>query len=718
VCEGEQPLAKGMRCVRIRACAVVHLDIGALCRTRCPAEFWGADCRKPCPCHAHGRCHPVTGECTCNPNRWGLLCQSTCRCSRHGHCHPTRGDCACDEGWWTPVCARPCQCFAEGVAAGGGAACDQVSGRCQCRRGQWGLKCSLSCNCHTSPCKQRNGECECLRGWWGPNCEQSCACDLEHSQCDSLDGSCLCQPGYKGAQCNQPCEAGTYGSGCKMSCGYCRDGQPCSAADGACVLVPLVLLLLVVLCCCLCCGGGSAEAKDRATVGDGSPFVRMKYHVYNVLANISASLPCISAWTSGLPRVTVSHHDPELTFNHSFIEPPSCGWVTEGSSFDTYGRPEDFHEMSSKCNMFLDPSGFSSEDMALGFSIPRTSSIAKSKRPSVSLRLEGTRFRTPRRAGAVRPGPGCRPHPPPSGPAPGVWASKAKMPWGALMLSTLNVQGGAGASRPGEEDIVSPGAEGGEDGAGEGGEENQESDNEGAEQDHERTHPQVPGASGRRRTVSNATTAAAAAAAGKGAQTPESPSAPPPAGVPEKVTTVYVTVGRAGRPTSKLETPSSEGPVQAVLRRLGSLQRHKEQDSGRPKVKSAAGVAKPPRRKLGLRVSVWEQQGGPVGGEGRMSKPSRKKLPAVDANANGSPASECDTAARPLLAVLKSMPETGLTDPGSGGSPRMELADRYDGGGEPGVTDPGYNVEVSANEATEASVGEEPSYENVLIKHS
>lgn len=33
--------------------------------------------------------------------------------------------------------------------------------------------------------------------------------------------------------------------------------------------------------------------------------------------------------------VTVSHHDPELTFNHSFIEPPSSGWVTEGSSFES-----------------------------------------------------------------------------------------------------------------------------------------------------------------------------------------------------------------------------------------------------------------------------------------------------------------------------------------------------------------------------------------------
>ena len=33
--------------------------------------------------------------------------------------------------------------------------------------------------------------------------------------------------------------------------------------------------------------------------------------------------------------LSVSHHDPELTFNHSFIEPPSSGWVTEGSSFDS-----------------------------------------------------------------------------------------------------------------------------------------------------------------------------------------------------------------------------------------------------------------------------------------------------------------------------------------------------------------------------------------------
>lgn len=40
------------------------------------------------------------------------------------------------------------------------------------------------------------------------------------------------------------------------------------------------------------------------TVAEGGLSVRMKYHVYSVLANIGAALPCISNWSSGLPRVT------------------------------------------------------------------------------------------------------------------------------------------------------------------------------------------------------------------------------------------------------------------------------------------------------------------------------------------------------------------------------------------------------------------------------
>ena len=97
----------------------------------------------------------------------------------------------------------------------------------------------------------------------------------------------------------------------------------------------------------------------------------------------------------------------------------------------------EFQEMSSKCNMFLDPSGFSSEDITSPFNIPRTSSIAKSKRPSVSF-AEGTRFSPKERRGSAQD----------PGAPPGHPRNKPKSPWGVLMLSALQSQG----ARTGEED--------------------------------------------------------------------------------------------------------------------------------------------------------------------------------------------------------------------------------------------------------------------------
>lgn len=38
----------------------------------------------------------------------------------------------------------------------------------------------------------------------------------------------------------------------------------------------------------------------------------------------------------------VSHHDPEIPFNHSFIEPPSAGWASDDSfSSDSESGEED-----------------------------------------------------------------------------------------------------------------------------------------------------------------------------------------------------------------------------------------------------------------------------------------------------------------------------------------------------------------------------------------
>lgn len=428
----------------------------------------------------------------------------------------------------------------------------------------------------------------------------------------------------------------------------------------------------------------------------------------------------------------MSHHDPEVTFNHSFIEPPSSGWATEGSSFDSdeeegealycvppreggsaitaveqefygdvlYKSPPcvpsadipavaggEFQEMSSKCNMFLDPSGFSSEDITSSFNIPRTSSIAKSKRPSVSF-AEGTRFSPKERRGSGQD-PGAPPR------------SKAKTPWGVLMLSALQSQGGT--ARTGEED----GAEDGERDDGEKGQnaEDQESSCEVLEQEGDRTPSytslQVPGISGRRRTMSNT-------AVHKGIPQPTSDGE---VGAPHKVTTVYVTVGKAGRLITKTES-SSEGPVQAMLRRLGSLQRQKEQDGGRSKSKAAEGITKPPRRKLGARAAVWEQ-GGPSGGE---AKPVRRKNTSNAAAEN--PPSEGNAPKRPLSSILKSVPETGAADLGTG--PRGDGGAMQGVDADAGPTESSYLTVGPAGEAAQIitnqrAANDEPCYENVLI---
>ncbi|XP_034557132.1 scavenger receptor class F member 1 [Notolabrus celidotus] len=856
ICEGEQACQKDEICVYPGVCRCPPGYFGAQCKTRCPPEFWASDCRQVCPCHPHGRCHPATGECTCNQNRWGPLCQYACKCARHGHCNPIYGNCSCDEGWWTSTCSKPCQC---NIAGSMGLGCDQLTGRCKCHRGHWGLKCPVPCKCYLSSCNQRNGLCECESEWWGTSCDRRCNCDLTNSRCDPANGQCVCHPGFKGQFCNQPCEAGEYGSGCTGSCGFCKDKQRCSATDGACegcepgwngtrcdhpclpgnygdsckekcprcrsnepcdpktgkcwrcdpgwtgprceeacpnrtfgeacsflcspcfhgnchhvtgrcvcepgfqgescnsscpalqfgincsaacdcgegvmchqvtgvcpnsvrgsvlagVLVPLLLLLLAVLFCCLCCGGGPIDDKDRVTVAQGGWSARMKYHVYSVLANIGAALPCISNWSSGLPRVTVSHHDPELTFNHSFIEPPSSGWVTEGSSFDSdeeegealYCVPPredipavaggEFQEMSSKCNMFLDPSGFSSEDITSPFNIPRTSSIAKAKRPSVSF-AEGTRFSPKERRGSAQ--------------EPGALSvfqrNKPKSPWGVLMLSALQNQGDAASE---EEE----GAEG---------EEREDEvdiqDTENQESSCEVSTLHVPGASGRRRTMSNT-------AAHKGTQQPTlAPDAQ--AGVSNKVTTVYVTVGKAGRPVSKTES-SSEGPVQAMLRRLGSLQRQREQESSKTKPKTTEGIIKPPRKKLGVRASVWEQ-GGPSAGEVGICKPIRRKHAALNppdtASATDAPSSEAGTPRRPLSSILKSVPEMGSAESGSDQRADRDLRQGVDPcTGNSEVTyltvgpagDAVSLTEVIANEAAVDRGSDEPCYENICIKHT
>ncbi|XP_063061663.1 scavenger receptor class F member 1 [Engraulis encrasicolus] len=800
----------------------------------CNRGFWGLKCSLRCNCYISA-CDQGTGHCRCDEGWWGPGCDRRCNCDfQHATCDPSTGDCLCDPGYKNPVCHEPCGpgyygrgCQSKCGQCLKGDTCNRVNGSCAacnpgwngtrcdqlCPSGLYGDRCSQTC----PPCRNQeacspvNGECtRCNPGRTGPRCDKLCPegrfgegcryrCGLcIHGHCDPVTGSCLCQSGFQGHSCNDTCPDHLYGANCSSAC-HCTQ-VACHPETGACLystptglivgmlLLVLFLLLMVCCCCCCCCGQALREAKESVPTSDDSPALRMKHQVYSVLATVSSAVPCISLWSSGLPRVTVSHHDPELTFNHSFIEPPSSGWITE-NSFETDEEEEEgeegealycvppredistlgggqFQELSSKCNMFPDPSSFSSEDMSLAFGIPRTSSIAKSKRPSVSF-AEGTKF---------------SPQELPAAAAASATATttstavtggrKPKSPWGVLMVSALQGlagEGGGSCETGGERELTAAGA-GGEIAVDEHGGVHEEEEEDRVETAVEYRRPSAAAAaatahamvtttapapaparsgSSRRRTLSNPTK--------RNAQAQDQSSHQLPDGGSDKVTTVYVTVGKASRGTSsKPDGCSSEGPVQAMLRRLGSIQRQREEAGSRlHKARGeVAAVVKPPRRKLGTRAAAWEQAlGGLVGagsggggGEGSsqvaavpMRKPSRRKQASLSSPPGGSQEGTTTTTTvtttpkRPLSSILKSVPERGTPtwEAGKGVQQQQQQQQRpepRDGaccsGGhaaEDGyltVGPPAGNMadlgEVIANDVIVAYDDNGPQYENVM----
>lgn len=309
---------------------------------------------------------------------------------------------------------------------------------------------------------------------------------------------------------------------------------------------------------------------------DDDVVARMKHHVQGVLANLSAMLPCFSLGGYKLPKVTVSHHDAEIPFNPSFIESPSAAWVSDSSfsSFDTdnegpeysvppregvplLGGAELQDGASPPGEALPDPAAFSSEDVSQPFAIPRTSSIAKAKRPSVSF-AEGTKF-----GAAETPSPGRKP----------------KTPWGAAKLSPTSGEAGdeSPAEQPASDGYESPDplAKG--------------------DESHRPSPRATPG--GRRRVVSGTRHVAQRVEALEAAAKSGSWDAK---GKDPNVTTIYMMVGTAGQ-DPKTEG-GGEGPVQAVLKRLGSLQKGKWATKEEPKVRrSVEAIQKPPRRALAQR---------------------------------------------------------------------------------------------------------------------
>lgn len=223
-----------------------------------------------------------------------------------------------------------------------------------------------------------------------------------------------------------------------------------------------------------------------------------------------------------------------------------------------------------------------------------------------------------------------------------------------------------------------------------------------------RTHLTVPGS--RRHTPSNSKTNLQKQASSEGHEMDKGA---------EKVSTVYVTVGKPVR-ASKADL-ISEGAVQAMLRRLGSIQRQREEAS-QHKSKGAA-VTKPPRRKLGARASLWEQTAVSGQPDVVLRKPSRRKRTSLSSPSTvGATDSqqENNTPKRPLSSILKSVPEsTARVSGGDTDTSKASESDKIEAIYETvAVSDDASNTsEVITNETLTVQ-DKEPKYENIYISHS
>uniref|UniRef100_A0A670Z6Y9 Scavenger receptor class F member 1 n=1 Tax=Pseudonaja textilis TaxID=8673 RepID=A0A670Z6Y9_PSETE len=394
----------GRRCASLCSCN------GSPCaqesgRCECTAGWWGAACQHLCQC-VHGLCAPQDGRCTCDAGYRGLSCTEACpegtyglQCAQScGHCRnrepcsPTQGAClACDPGWNGTHCRQPCPPGLYGENCSQpcprhclqGEACQPQTGRCwNCEAGFTGTRC----------------EAPCPPGFFGEGCRSPCP-DCFHGSCDPGSGTCLCQPGYWGTSCNQTCPEASHGPNCSAAC-------PC--AGGACQPVSGA------------CPRGEPEAYLEGILGPllglpaWAPSLRLPavpgaQGGWGAVPGAGRAGPDSRALTLLLPP-PVAHRDPEVPFNPSFIEPTSTAWPwdssfgssSEGANEEMGGRQEGPQSAPPPRE---GRSVWAGESLLPGaaalhpspFAIPRTSSLAKGKRPSVSF-AEGTHFgpQTPR----------------------------------------------------------------------------------------------------------------------------------------------------------------------------------------------------------------------------------------------------------------------------------------------------------------------------------
>ncbi|KAM4634092.1 scavenger receptor class F member 2-like [Polymixia lowei] len=350
----------GKQCSKNCRCSVNSICDVASGQCHCNPGWYGRNCNAQCQCNG-SPCDQLTGRCKCRERLWGVQCERMCQCV-NGRCNQADGSCTCRPGFRGKFCREPCpagfygqHCRNRCGHCKGQQPCKVTEGRCiTCERGWNGTRCDHMCTngffgencqevCPTCKeghfCSRINGKCpHCNAGWMGDRCETMCPngtygdncaneCqDCFNGTCHFITGECLCDPGFHGTLCNISCPAGKYGVNCAQTC-PCHENN-CSPVSGACNLQPnqrvgvmaaavlvtfLLFLLLSLLCCCYVCrqnrfNGSEKKTKQRLCRG----FTRMSF-----------KLPRVPLRRQMLPNVLVSHHDPENTFNCSFIEPPS-----------------------------------------------------------------------------------------------------------------------------------------------------------------------------------------------------------------------------------------------------------------------------------------------------------------------------------------------------------------------------------------------------------
>lgn len=126
-------------------------------------------------------CHPMNGECSCQPGWAGLHCNESCPHDTHG-----------------PGCQEHCLCLHGGL-------CQPDSGLCRCAPGYTVRRAGdqdpgggrrKSRPPHSSAHRLQGPHCAslCPPDTYGVNCSAHCSCENAIA-CSPIDGSCVCKEG-------------------------------------------------------------------------------------------------------------------------------------------------------------------------------------------------------------------------------------------------------------------------------------------------------------------------------------------------------------------------------------------------------------------------------------------------------------------------------------------------------------------------------------------